>query len=214
MKFDMHVHTKYSLWSYSEPQDIIKFAKLKGLDGVAICDHNTLKGVEEFRKIKDPGIEIIPGIEIMTDSGEIIAYGVNELIPKNLSPEETIELIHKQGAVAVSPHPFDIFRKGLGKKIFALNLDGIEVFNSNLKKTKSNTKALLAASELGLGMTAGSDSHLPFFIGTAYSIFEGNFLDALNARKVSYFGEYVKFFEFIKNYAKNMKKIKVLLSKD
>lgn len=211
MKFDMHVHTKYSLWAYSEMKDIVKYAEKAGLDGIAICDHDTLKGVKEFKKIKTD-LKLIPGIEITAKGGDILAYGVNELIPKGLSPEETIEKIHQQGAVAFAAHPFS-FVKGIGKRVMSMNFDGYEVFNAKASKNANNT-ALLTAAEMHAAMTAGSDSHQPVFIGKAYSIFEGDFFSAVKSRKMCYFGEYVSYSKIIKEYIKNIGKFKVILSRD
>ncbi|MDD5417347.1 MAG: PHP domain-containing protein [Candidatus Nanoarchaeia archaeon] len=212
MKFDMHIHTKYSMWSFSEIKDIIKYAKKKGLDGIAICDHDTMRGVDEFKKLKTE-LKLISGIEITSKSGEILAYGINEIIPKGLSAEETIERIHSQGGVAVAPHPFDSMRRNLGKEVFTQNLDGIEVFNSKGNSSKSNKEALIASAQLKLGITAGSDSHSPEFVGKAYTTFEGDFIKALKKRKTSYFGEYISYQEIIKSYLKNIKKLPLILSK-
>ena len=114
-----------------EPRNILKVAKKKGIDIIAITDHNTIKGGVETKKVeKEFGIEVIIGSEIMTTEGEIIGLFLNEEIPKGLTPEETIELIKEQGGLAIAPHPYSPICKALGDRIFDLNLDGVEVFNA------------------------------------------------------------------------------------
>lgn len=44
MKFDLHVHSEHSRDSNSSHRDIIEIARKRGLDGFAICDHDTVEG--------------------------------------------------------------------------------------------------------------------------------------------------------------------------
>ena len=50
-RIEFHCHTKYSKCSNLEPKQILKLCKNRGLQGVVICDHNTLEGVSRFKKI-------------------------------------------------------------------------------------------------------------------------------------------------------------------
>jgi len=109
MKIDLHIHSKYSYDSYLEPKTIIKIAKKRNLDGVAITDHSSLKGSKEAKKIADDFL-IIESSEIKTSTGEILAYGIQEEIKPKQSIYETIDKIHEQDGIAVAPHPFDMFK--------------------------------------------------------------------------------------------------------
>jgi len=40
LKIDLHIHSQYSTDGLSKPESIVKRAKKKGLDGIAITDHN------------------------------------------------------------------------------------------------------------------------------------------------------------------------------
>ena len=51
MKVDFHIHTKYSYDSLMEPDKIIRNAVKRGLDGIVICDHNTIRGGWKLRGI-------------------------------------------------------------------------------------------------------------------------------------------------------------------
>src|SRR5205823_4599911 len=71
-----------------------------GLDGIAITDHNSVAGIREAEAAAGDLI-VIPGIEISTRSGHVIAYGVREPILRDLSVRETVERITALGGVAV-----------------------------------------------------------------------------------------------------------------
>ena len=97
MIFDLHIHSKYSFDSISEPKKIIKVAKNMGLNGVAITDHNTTKGGLEAKKInRDHDFLVIVGSEISTEIGDITGLFLSEEI-KSRNSMEVIEEIKKQG---------------------------------------------------------------------------------------------------------------------
>ena len=132
---------------------------------------------------------VIPGEEIMTTKGELLAYYVQETVPAGLSPEETIRILRDQGAVISVSHPFDRLRKGAWKEEDLLKIldlvDAIEVFNARCMFGRDNDKAAeFAEMHKKLG-TAGSDSHTRVEYGAAVTLlrpFEndpGDFLDAL-----------------------------------
>ena len=50
IKLDLHIHTSYSGDSLIKPEDVVNYVKLKGLDGFAITDHQTLKGYKLSKK--------------------------------------------------------------------------------------------------------------------------------------------------------------------
>lgn len=68
MKFaDLHVHTFYSDSTFS-PEEVLSYAKERGLSAIAICDHDCLDGIEPCQKIgSELGVEIIPGIEMTVE---------------------------------------------------------------------------------------------------------------------------------------------------
>ncbi len=145
--------------------------KKKGLDGIAIVDHNNvaggLKGFEIAKEMKD--FVVIPGIEISSAEGHILALNVKENIPKKLSVEETVEKIINLGGIPILPHPYRII-SGLGEKN-AGKFTGIEVFNSRSMEWE-NKKAESLAKKLDIGKTGGSDAHSANEVG--YGITEFN----------------------------------------
>lgn len=172
MKIDLHVHSKYSGDCKMEPEDILKTAEHAGLDGIAITDHDTIKGGLEASKIKSD-VEVTVGAEIRTNRGEVIGYFLNEEIEKR-ELFEVIDAIHDQGGIACIPHPFDLLRiYNLKPKSDVLKaVDCIEVLNSRCVVDAFNKKAKELAREHGLGMTAGSDAHTLPEIGSSGVIVE------------------------------------------
>ncbi|MCK5017450.1 MAG: PHP domain-containing protein [Candidatus Peribacteraceae bacterium] len=172
IKLDLHIHSKFSKDGTMTPEQIISIAKNVGLDGIAVTDHNTIKGGIETAKICDDNFIVIVGSEIMTTHGEIIGLGLTEDVQDGLTPLETCKLIKKQGALVVVPHPFDKFRKGVGSELEKIveHVDAIETFNSRTMMTKFNKKADEFSEKYNVPRIASSDSHFPDEIGSSYTI--------------------------------------------
>lgn len=165
MDLDLHVHSKYSYDSYSDPKKIIKYSMKRGLNGVAITDHNTMRGSIEAAKYATKEFVIIPGVEVSTEMGHVIGLFLNEEV-KSRSFVEFVDEIKKQDAISILAHPFK--RKNKIEKAVLKKIDAIEVFNSRantLKNFEANLNSQEIAREYNLPVTAGSDSHFYFEIG-------------------------------------------------
>ncbi len=169
-KADLHIHTYYSKDSIIRPKELIKKAKKIGLRAIAITDHDTIEGsLKILREYNDEELLIIPGIEITTKSGHLLAYNLTEKIGKVESLEELIEYIHQQGSIAVPAHPFDYFRKFKNIDKYIHLVDAIEAANaSNIRINKDMKRALELSEKYDIGYTAGSDAHIIDAIGNAY----------------------------------------------
>lgn len=172
LKIDFHVHSRFSLDGDMTVDELLKRAKASGLDGVAVTDHNSIRGGNEALKRRDLGLIVFAGSEINTSKGEVIGLNIREDIRPGLAPEETCRLIKDQGGFIIIPHPFDIFRKGLGKRISDVldYIDAVEVFNSRSMVRGFNRKAMDFARKHGLPGVASSDSHFPGELGSSYTI--------------------------------------------
>lgn len=193
MKIDLHIHSKYSYDSFSFPEDIARTAAQKGLDGVAVTDHDTIAGWKAMRKAtKKYGLLFVPGQEIKTKRGrKIIGDIVGIFLKKEIKsrePKEVIKEIKAQGGIVIIPHPFHILTPFKGHKTnknksFRLvtpfkgdiedykNLvDAIEVLNARVPLKSSDRKALNFAEKNNLAMTGGSDAHQWKDVGDAYTI--------------------------------------------
>jgi hypothetical protein len=174
---------------------MIKAAMKKGLDGLAVTDHNTVRGSLVAKKLaKRFKFLIITGCEIKTKEGEIIALGIKENVPIGLTIEETVEKIHELGGIATAPHPFGsyIFRRCAGRK--GLMADAIEVYNSTLTKGQ-NKKALDMAQLFKKSITAGSDAHSSRNVGNAGVIVNGDPIEDILKNRVEIFGKHTSILE-------------------
>lgn len=177
LKIDLHVHTSYSFDATSSLQEVIFYAKKKGLNGIAITDHDTLKGAKKALKLAcRKEFIVIPGIEVTTLQGHVLALNVATLIPTNLSLVETVEKIHEAGGIAVAAHPLVFIKSHIKQRTAsASNLDGIEVINSSAFPFFLSTRlSRVLAERLNLPQTAGTDAHHASEIGTAYTLVKAN----------------------------------------
>jgi len=171
LKLDLHVHSQYSSDGSGSPKEIIKILKKKGLHGMAITDHNNIEGSLNSIKVAPKDFIVIPGIEISTLDGHILALNVKENIQRELSAEETIDKINDLGGTPIVPHLFrnlSGIKKNKFKKI-RTKISAIEVFNS-CSVPQTNLKTVELAREFNLGGTGGSDSHEPIYAGDGYTI--------------------------------------------
>lgn len=172
IKADLHVHTTYSKDSLITPKDLVFYAKKRGLDAVAVTDHNQLDGA--YKLAKETDFLIIPGMEVSSADGHIVALNVSELIPRGLSAAETVERIHKAGGVAVACHPYVLFKGCLKDKVCS-TFDAIETINARAFPFKRSVKkAEKKAEEFGLSRVAGTDAHFGPQIGYGYTIIEAS----------------------------------------
>ncbi|MGC8581756.1 MAG: CehA/McbA family metallohydrolase [Thermoplasmata archaeon] len=168
-KIDLHVHTIYSVDSAITPEEIISYCKIKNLDGVAITDHNTLEGFNTVGKIiKKAGLIVIPGEEISTSQGHLIALFINEKIERGMDYIESIKRIHMQHGIAIAPHPYRSPHKVYKKELLE-NIDGIETINGR-SSNRENRKAKKLAMNMNLPGLGGSDCHNAPALGNAYTV--------------------------------------------
>lgn len=164
-KLDLHAHTWHSHDSPVSPERLVRAAKRRGLDGIAITNHGQFAGHDAAQKAGGPDFHVIPGEEVYSTAGEIIGLFLREEIPNGLSPEETCVAIRAQDGVVVIPHPFDRYRKGaigeatLDRLVTAGLVDAIEVFNGRMVAPIDNRAAKRYATAHHVPMTVGSDAH-------------------------------------------------------
>jgi len=174
MKLDLHIHSAYSRDASASALEIVRKCKSLGLDGLAITDHNEIKGsLEAFALAASEGVVVVRGVELSAVEGHVIALGVKELIPRGLSVPETVDKVRAAGAIAIAAHP-GRFPSGIGiERAMVMDFDAIEVLNGGSSK-RSNSRARTVAEHRKLPMTAGSDAHGIEQAGKAWTAVEGS----------------------------------------
>ena len=165
---DLHTHTHHSLDAKYSPAEMAKAAKARGLDAIAVCDHNEWGIFDD--PIQDYDVLILPCVEYSTTAGHIIGLFMKKpplLTPCDqhyYDPADVVEGIHKEGGLAVAAHPFPSEKRENGERRISL-ADGVEIFNCRAMATRraSLPDALSAAGDRFY--TAGSDSHSPRELG-------------------------------------------------
>ena len=174
LKMDSHIHSEYSPDSSSKIDDILKVANQRNIDIIAISDHNTVDGTSEvLKKTRNTDILAIPSIEISSTHGHILGFGCKENVPRDLSPEDTIDRIHDLGGLAIIPHPYCFYRHGLLHNYKEkLKIDAIETKNARFIIGYCNGKAKKLSVKENIPALGASDAHYYKFVGDCYSMID------------------------------------------
>lgn len=189
-KADLHIHTLYSWDGTCSVKAVLKQASHSAhLDVVAITDHDEIRGALDAMDLAPQyGIQVIPGSEISTSDGHLLALFIREKIPAGLTLLETVLRVREIGGVCIIPHleargAPSVQRQLLQEVLNARNvrqvIKGIETLNAGLVYKSSNDTAQLASYELNLARIGSSDSHVIWMIGRAITLFPGHTTDDL-----------------------------------
>lgn len=185
MWIDCHCHTKYSYDNWLEPVDLIRRAKALGLDGVCITEHYSYEASRPVEQVaRDEGFLVLRGVEIATDRGHMLAYGMQDdgwniwgrdnYLPMN----EVIEHINSIGGICVPAHPFR--EVGVASLLHGLlDLTGIaavETHNGG-NLDSDNDLAISAARHMALPALGGSDCHKTIAVGRCATKFSQTVTD-------------------------------------
>jgi predicted metal-dependent phosphoesterase TrpH len=184
---DTHMHTNLGDGTAS-PARIIEEATRRGLQVIAITDHDHVEGakrVAELLSQQESPLQMITGVEVSTRQGHLLGLFVNKA-PKALrSVEASIEAIKEQGGLVIIPHPLGRLVPSLSRaKIDELlnkgfPIDGIEIYNPSPANASMRSTVRLANAQWGLAEMGGSDAHFWQHIGAAYTLFPGSTPDDL-----------------------------------
>ena len=171
LKIDFHVHSDLSPDGRSDLPALLRAARERGLDAIALTDHNV------FSSPQDGAPFVMPGCECSTREGHILALfltGLPGFPPPAGAPlpgaVEVIEAIHAAGGLAVVAHPFERL-PGVADEV-AAHADAIEGCNARacFRNAQANAQALQLAGRLGKPRLGGSDAHSAAEIGNACTL--------------------------------------------
>ena len=178
LSVELHAHSSLSYDGRDPVEDLLARAKTAGLDALAVTDHDEIDASLRAAELApEYGLLGIPGMEVTSAAGHVLALGVEERIPEGLPFGETLDRIHDLGGIAVVPHPFQESRSGVMAKISRVELaraDAIEVYNSRLLTGMANRQARTFAREHGIPQTAGSDAHISEMVGRAVTLVDAD----------------------------------------
>ncbi len=180
---DLHMHTTVSD-GLATVHEMFEHIRQRGdLDVVAITDHDRLDASlwGYYHQDRYP-FEIVPGVEVTSADGHVLALWVTEPIPKGLSLAETAAAIHEQDGIAIIAHPMEptiaphmipryLTHPGV---LIEVGIDAVEIFNAGAITPGNNWLAQRVFGKLGLPVVGNSDAHLPENIGAGITRFEGH----------------------------------------
>ncbi|MFW6436900.1 MAG: CehA/McbA family metallohydrolase [Halococcoides sp.] len=171
LSVELHAHSAASYDGRDDVSALLERASAIGLDALAVTDHDEFAASQDAVE-RAPAYDLvgIPGMEVTSAAGHVLALGIDEAVPPELPFRATVDRIHDAGGIAVVPHPFQKTRSGVMANISRSDLaraDAIEVYNSRLLTGYANRRAESFAREHGLPAVAGSDAHVDRMVGQA-----------------------------------------------
>lgn len=105
---ELHSHTFHSD-AKGSPEELTALARSRGLEFLAITEHNTASHHPFLAALQRPGFLVIPGEEITTDLGHANVWGVEGWVDFRLHSDEDVELLVQEvldrgGLISVN-HP-------------------------------------------------------------------------------------------------------------
>jgi len=168
---DLHVHSNYSKDSLITPKDLVYYAKKRGLNAVAVTDHDQIEG--SLKIAREAGFLVIPGMEVSSADGHIVALNLQELIAKGLTAQETVDRIHRAGGVAIAVHPYAWLKGSLRSHVEDAKFDAVETVNASaLPFNRCKRRATEVARKLNLPCVGGTDAHYGPTIGYGYTVID------------------------------------------
>ncbi len=171
-RLDLHVHSRHSPDGRSTVEELVRRASERALGGFALTDHNSVAGLGDLARLAaaHPELRLVPGVEVSTRDGHLLALGVTECPPVGRPVVETAGWVIARGGVAVPAHPFRRVH-GVGPTAAAACAPAtIEVTNGH-NTPRANARAAALAAVRGWGSTGGSDAHRTEELGQAWTVF-------------------------------------------
>lgn len=108
LRGEMHCHTLHSDGDTTVPE-LVRMARERGLDFLAITDHNSISHQHELAACADPGLILIRGVEVTTFKGHFNVWGIPDWIDFRVTRPEhmraAIQYASARGALTSCNHP-------------------------------------------------------------------------------------------------------------
>jgi len=173
LRCDLHIHSNYSHDGESSVEEILHIAEERGLDAIAIADHDTVEG-NRYAQTLDSPVLIIPAVEVSTKQGHLLVLGSSEPFDADEDIYQTIAEAHSRGAITILPHPFHLWRHGAGisDPTTVAAVDAVETYNSRHLVGRANSKAKRYAAKYHKPCVAGSDAHVATYVGYGVTLID------------------------------------------
>ncbi|MBI3329681.1 MAG: PHP domain-containing protein [Nitrospinae bacterium] len=189
MILDMHVHTTVGSYdSNLSPLELIHKGKAVGLEGVVVTEHDRGWDYSLARKLaREHDFLILCGMEVSTDLGHILVYGLEEYVSGIIYAETLRKVVDNVGGVMFAAHPYrQAFVQTNGRwdapkptltvqraadRALVQVVDGLEVCNG-ATGDRENAMAMAVGEYVGLRGIGGSDAHSELGLGCCVTAFE------------------------------------------
>ena len=187
MLIDLHTHTQpLSHDSDLTPDALIEAAKKAGLDGICLTEHDFFW---EREKVEELGRRheflVIPGIEVNTESGHVVVFGLEEFVYGMHRMRELVGMVEAAGGAMIAAHPyrrqlpFELTQEGDWSEALERasenqayrHVQAIETLNGRGTE-RQNAFSEAVCERHGLAQAAGSDAHSAVDVGTCATEFE------------------------------------------
>jgi predicted metal-dependent phosphoesterase TrpH len=184
---DLHLHTLASDGLVSA-QDLVEFVEHEtDLDVIAVTDHDEMTAALEAREWAvrhSYRVQVIPGVEVSTRAGHLLALFVEERPPALRGLQATAEWVLERDGLCLAPHPFTRWTHSLNRRTLSAATEagliaGVEVLNASLAGRGSQPHALRFATAHHLASVGSSDAHMMSMVGLARTRFPGRTPDDL-----------------------------------
>jgi predicted metal-dependent phosphoesterase TrpH len=180
---DLHIHTTYSFDGTASVREVLESAASVGLDVIAVTDHDEVRGgLEASQLAGEYGLHAIPGAEISTTDGHLVALFIEEPVSSGLPLVDTLLRVGEKGGIGIAAHPDHPVPNSLPLQSILLALEhpqasellqGVEICNMNPAHAFFNKRSERAAASLPLARIATSDAHLAEMVGAGVTHFDG-----------------------------------------
>ena len=108
MIFDLHIHTVKGSSDSSLTTDILLEKAIDiGLSGVCLTEHSSITNISDvINKFEKSGITLLRGLEVSTDMGHILVFGLYSYVSGMHKIETLRKIVDSAGGVMISAHPF------------------------------------------------------------------------------------------------------------